>query len=279
MSALLRVDGSVTFWSLSESTSLGVLKAKLAAIPHPARADGWACYAPTPRTPQACLRDALASVYRSMLIRPLAKRDGFALIKETKLHDDVVMANAASVAVTKDGVVDVLKGWVDVVMVKGALDVQAGVVKPSGVTAALVAMLQTELGAVSLRPSGGVYWLPDASLPAWRQVGEAVEAAAASGRSTVYCINHQFDGASIRAVRDALLNDVAREAARIEAEVDGGLLGENALRARARQAQVLQAKVAEYERVLGERLPDAAELARKTELTATAARILAQGAA
>jgi hypothetical protein len=280
MTAMLRVDGSVTFWSLADNTNLDTLKAGLAAIPHPARYDGWASYAPAPRSDNACLKDALSRLYgRKCLVRPLAKRDGFALLKEVPHRDNVEMVNQCSVTVNGAGAIEVLRGWCDGALLRDAMEEERKLVKPAQVTASLVAVLLKDLGAVTLRPSGGIYWVPDASLATWHQVSKAVEGAAATGKSAVYRITHQFDGDSIRAVRDALLDEVLREADRIEREVDQGELGERALKSRANEAQLLGRKVAEYEAILNERLPLAAELTRKAELMATAAKLLAQGAA
>jgi hypothetical protein len=278
MSAMLRVDGSVTFWSLGDSTSLDALKTGLSNTPHPARHDGFLKYAPLPRTDQACLKDALAKLYSKYLIRPLAKRDGFAVLEEIRQQDDVQTVNKFSVTVDENGVVNLLRNWADTWAIRSELDNQRKLLRPAQVTACLVGVL-SELGAVTLRPKGGIYWLPDSALPTWRLITDAVESSSVGGRNSVYKITHQFDGDSIRAVRDALLGEIERESERIMQEVDGGELGETALRNRAAEAESLQQKVREYERILGERLPDAEQLAYKAEMTATAAKVLASGAA
>lgn len=275
MNVSIRIDGVVSFWSLGVWTSRQTIE------------DGWKLcgtrwekFVPQPRTPQACLHDALAVVFPKALIRPLERRDGFAILHEQRYHDEVVTRTTHAVAVDDQGNIDIRRGngTFDAFQLEEEFRRQSGLLRPSQVTASMVAAA-LHLGATTLRPSGGVYWLPEKVIPEWDQLCGVVQLAAVAGKNTVYKITHTFDADSILAVRDALLAEVEREANAITAEVDGGGLGERALKTRASQAERLRVKIEEYERILGERLPDAKEMARRAEMTATAAKILATGAA
>jgi len=235
---------------------------------------------PPPRTNQACLRDALGVVFPKRLILPLARRDGWAVLEETRHHDEVVTTTKHAVKVDDTGFVEIVRGH-DYYLenqVRAEFRRQTELLKPSQVTTALVAVL-SRLKVTRLRPTGGIYWLPQEVLPAWQAVSEVVERASVGGRNSIYRITHALDAEAIRAVRDALLAQVNDECEVLIKEVDSGELGEAALKNRALSAESLQRKVSEYERILGERLMDAADIAEKARLAATAARIVATGAA
>lgn len=280
MSAMLRVDGAVVFWSIGEWTSRDAIINGWKAVPPSHGIYDWFDLAPQPRTNLACLRGAVNECHPKNLIRMLEKRDGFAVLEEKRYTDEVITNTIVSYKINDQGGIDVIRGWTAdrEADIRSAFAKQTALLKPSQVASALTDILR-RMNAVTLRPTGGVYWLSDEYLDTWGQLTAVIEAASVGARNTVYRITHQFDAHSVRAVRDAFLAEVEKEANKIMEEVDAGELGENALKNRATQAEILQDKVREFERILGERLPDAADLARKAELTAMAAKILAVGAA
>lgn len=275
----IRVDGALVFWTLGEWTSRDAIEAGWGLLPPPPGGGTWAEWAPPPRTHEACLKDAMALVWPKHLIRPLAKRDGFAVLEEQRLHDDVYTITRAVAKVDDLGRVELVRGQ-DLgqdAALRAEFRRQSGLLKPSQVTSGLVAVL-SRLAVAFIRPTGGLYWLPERSLSAWEGLAGVVEKASVGGRSVIYTIRHRFDADSIRAVRDALLKEVEDEVEGIIREVDSGDLGEVALGNRAAKAEALQAKVRQYEMILGERLDDARGLAEKAEMSATAAKILAVAA-
>lgn len=272
MSALLRVDGAVTFWSLGVSSVLDTIKTGLEAI-DPA----FAKHAPKRRTKAAVLHDALARIFPKALLRPLDKKDGFAVLQEVRFRDEVQTICTHAVAVDEQtGAIDMRRGYDYALYSRLVYEFQAQelIVKPAQVAACLVGCIY-ELNGVTLRPNGGFYWLSDAALPHWNQITEVVQRA---GKNSVYQITHDFNANTIRAVRDAILAEAEKEANDILDSVESGKLGERALNARASDAEALQRKVEEYERLLGEALPAAAAIARKAELTSISAKLSAQTA-
>lgn len=275
MTGSMRLDGSVLFWTLSkDSVRQSIIDGWNAVGPE------WGKLAPKERTPEACLRDALDDRFPKALIRPLEKKDGFAVLQEVRYRDDVQTACTHAVAFTTNGDIDIRRGFTSQLELEltEAYKRQRSILKPSQVASSLVAIL-AHLNAVVLRPTGGVYWLPDSSLGIWQQLADVVQVAGVGGRNAVYRITHTFDAESVRAVRDAVLAEADREAAEIIKEVDSGELGERALRARADQADRLKEKVQEYERILNESLGTATEIAERAGHVATAAKIIATAAA
>ena len=75
----LDVGGAVTFWSLADWSDRARLRDAFDAL-------GLAAFVPDPRPAPACLRDALEDVLGGprVLVRPLATRDGFAVVNEDR---------------------------------------------------------------------------------------------------------------------------------------------------------------------------------------------------
>lgn len=102
------------------------------------------------------------------------------------------------------------------------------------------------LGGVSLRDTGGVYFIPHDALPAWDAIQDAFRRAS----------DHRFFGVAVTRAEDAaeaFLDAVAREA---QAFLDSALselpaLGKRARATVAAKAQAMTAKVARYEALFG----------------------------
>jgi hypothetical protein len=275
MTGSIRLDGSVVFWTLSKDSVRQTIIDGWTAV-----GAGWGKMAPKERTPEACLRDALSDRFPKALIRPLEKKDGFAVLQEVRYRDDVQTACTHAVAFDSNGGIEIRRGYTMTLEMElhEAYTRQRAILKPSQVATSLVGIL-SHLNAVVLRPTGGIYWLPDASLSTWQELADVVQAAGVGGRNAIYRITHTFDAESVRAVRDAVLAEADREAAEIIKDVDSGELGERALKSRAEQADRLKLKVQEYERILNESLGTATEIAERAGHVATAAKIIATAAA
>jgi hypothetical protein len=106
------------------------------------------------------------------------------------------------------------------------------------------------MGGTRLRPGGAVYWMPGPRIAEWAEVGQAIEQAGEGRPSAVYILRHRLDRDAVRAVRDAVVQEVQTEADRICSEVTAGELGARALEARKKQASDLRSKVLLYEDLL-----------------------------
>ena len=241
----LDIGGAVVFWSLAEWSHRGRLQAHLAPL-------GLEALVPDPRPAPACLRAALDEVFAGprVLVRPLASRDGFAVVRE----DRGLAANQYQMDLTArvSGEPPVLTfdPWDGrAVRVEDAYRAQLGRVPAAQLSAALVRVIES-MGGTRLRPSGAVYWVPGPRIGDWAEVGRAVEQAADGRPSAVYILRHRLDQDAVRAIRDAVVSEVQSEADRICAEVSAGDLGGRALVARKQQAFDLRSKVLLYEDLL-----------------------------
>jgi hypothetical protein len=241
----LDVGGAVVFWALADWTSRQRLEAEFGGL-------GLGALVPDPRPAPACLRAALDEAFAGprVLVRPLASRDGFAVVKEDRglaanRYDTQLTARVAGTPPTLT--FDPWDGRA--VLVEEGYRRQLGRVPAAQVSAALVKVVEA-LGGIRLRPSGAVYWVPGHRLEDFAAAAGAVERAAENRPSSVYLLRHRLDRDAVRAVRDSVVHEVRAEADRICAEVTGGDLGARALEARQKHAGELRQKVLLYEELL-----------------------------
>lgn len=239
-----QADGVVVFWSLAEFFNRDRLKRAWLPL-------GLAGDVPEPRSAVSCLKDALLEVYgtRDHMIRPLAAKNGFTVQVENRGADDNTYSTLMTAKVYGDK--PIFTGSVEKIdQVNAAFYKHIGRLPSAQVTTAMVKVL-TGMGATRLRPTGGIYWLRGDNLAAWQSAMAGVEQAAEGGTAVGYAIKHDLDTDSVKAVQDAITNEVASEAARLYAEIHSGDIGEVAIKNRKAEAVVLRKKVAEYEKLLG----------------------------
>jgi hypothetical protein len=243
----LDLGGAVVFWTLAPWTLRDRLLAGLTTL-------GLQAFVPDPRPATACLKDALEEVLGGprILVRPLARRDGFAVIQEQR--------GEQGNAYTQDLVarIDDSNGQTKPVFtpsddratkVQDAYTRQLGLLHLTQVSASLVKLVES-LGGTRLRPSGAIYWVPGNRIDEWQRIAQEFEKAGHGRPSAVYLLRHRMDADSVRAVRDAVVAEVQAESAHIHAEVMAGDLGERALETRRTQAGELRQKVLLYEELL-----------------------------
>jgi hypothetical protein len=243
--SVLDVGGAVAFWALADWTNRARLEAEFGVL-------GLAGLVPDPRPAPACLRAALDDLFGGprVLVRPLASRDGFAVVKEDRGLAANRYATDLTARVTGHPPALAFDPWDGrAVRVEEAYRAQLGRVPAAQVSTALVKAVEA-LGGIRLRPSGAVYWVPGPRLEEFAAAAGAVERAAESRPSSVYLLRHRLDRDAVRAVRDAVVHEVRAEAERICAEVNTGELGGRALEARHKQAGELRQKVLLYEDLL-----------------------------
>lgn len=118
-------------------------------------------------------------------------------------------------------------------------------------TGALTAIVG-HLGGVSMRPTGGIYWIPQRSLEMW---GKVIKAVQNSGASAVYMAQTVADAESVRAVCAAIQAEVGAEVERIRNDLAEGLTNRSG-RVRSAQLSALGNRLREYESDLGTTLGD-----------------------
>jgi hypothetical protein len=242
----LDVGGAIVFWNLAEWTHRNQLVTQWTPL-------GLEAVVPDQRPAPAALRSALEDIFGGprVLIRPLASRDGFAVVREDRgLDANQYQTDLTARVVAADPPALTFEPWDNrAASVQGAFQSQLGRLSACQISAALVRVIES-LGGTRLRPSGAVYWLPGNRADEWGRIARSVEIAADGALSAIYMLRHQLDHDAVRAVRDAVVAEVQSEANRIKGEVLAGELGSRALETRKTQATDLRQKVLLYEELL-----------------------------
>lgn len=276
--------GAVVYWSLRGTLEVGAL------------ADAWAA-AELPEdlllgapTPDAALSRAVRTLATPRtLVRPLDKRKGYAVVRERAVGDDVdhivvfsarldaagrpefqlpggSWARLGSVAFGDTGALKQIQA------VQAAYDQALGECAPEDVGGWLVRLAYKYLDGVCLKDTGGLYYVPPASVPGWEKVKLAVKAVSSHKLA-------QIDALRTDDVVDAVLDAVEAEAAatveRTFAELADDM-GARALRTRVRQAEDVLAKVGRYEGLLGVRLEKIRERVGECQAAVSAALLRAE---
>jgi len=173
----LKLNGVIGYWSLVDGTPLDVVHDGL-------KPAGLSHCVPVEMTDKPSLRRALATVYpgRRQLIRPLEGKAGFAVIHEsTDDSGDMVHEQQMQVLIIypshMGGEAYLVFRPADhflVQRVRDEFDKEKGKVPASQMGQILVRCVE-ELKGVSLRPSGGFYWLAEEDVPKWEQVCDVIE--------------------------------------------------------------------------------------------------------
>ena len=266
----LEIGGAVTFWTLSEHTNRDCLEQEFLALQLES-------FLPEPRPLSALLKDALEEVMSGsrLLIRPLADKEGFAVIREERgTHNNVYNTELlARVQQTQPPTLFIQPNDERATQLRLAFANQTNRLPATQMSNVLVRLVE-HIGGVRLRPSGAVYWIPGPRLDEWQRIALATEVSAVHRPSAVYLLRHQLDASAIRAVREAVLNDVQAETQRICDEITSGQLGSRALETRQRQAGELRHKVLLYEDILNVTLDNLHAAVERTEQAAATASLL-----
>ena len=270
--------GAVVYWGAGE-TQRDVLKTGLEDL-------GLERFLPNCRTPESSLFNALkdevpeTGMTRDYLIQSLKDRgnNGYEVVEVLKGDKNNSYSALFSARVDKTSERLVLsEGTWDYATLDGpslqkSYDRYRGILTGSSMGACLVDICQ-HLRGTSLRPSGGIYWLPEDSVGMWDKVGGAVSQAALT-ESNVYRLRTIMDEKAAVAVIDAITSEVDAQSAEIMEGI--GQLGERALRTREERSRVLKAKVEHYEQMLGEgldKLKSVCDIATKSAAHAVLAQL------
>jgi hypothetical protein len=281
-------DGTVTFWSCAKAD-----RDKLVEV-LTALGKGYEKFVPKQRTPAAALKAALEVIAKDkrsrlhngaedIVVMPLRDRtkNGFEVVKVKKgmrsneypqIFAAKVRASGLAIEVTTTSTGDRTGESPDLGFVTDLWNEEMATLPQHSVGAMFKQLASIKFDAVSLRPMGGLYWMPDGSKEDWEELCKAVESACGA---TVHNISHKMDIAALRAVKEGLTNEVEQECGRIadEALPDDieDRLGERALESRKEEAIAVRNKIKRYEAILGETMDELTELAKLTERAAATA--------
>lgn len=241
---------------------------------------GLSAYGPAAHSPEIALRRAVAVLRgRRRLVRPL-KKGSWAIIEETlqPSGEELKHWTGPTVHLDKIGRAVVKNSTVEEAQaVKDAYEYHFDALTTEDVSLWLITQAW-RLGAIALRDSGGIYYLPPQAMREWRQITDAL--AEVTNRHAVYkvpTVRMTKDGA--RAILDSLLADIETSVADIRKEVLSGELGVRALETRASRAVDLLNKTEQYESLLGTRLETARTMFETLQSEVVAAKLAAEAAA
>lgn len=283
MNRSFRAQGAIVLWSAGP-THRELLTTRLEALGYDKRV--W----PREKTDRAALKTACQQVafenrdrrrrrtYENLVVGLSDERNnGFELARVFKGDTQNVYAQAATARV-EAGLVRVA-GSANQQQLQELYDAAKATLSGVAVGQVLVRTLGL-LGAVALRESGGVYWLPEGDVARFAEVANAVERSAVSGHENkVYICRTMLDEDTVRCVRDHFTDEVMATCNELAEELANGDMGGRALQTRKARADELSARVARYERELGESLEELKRITAAVQQHAAVATLQALGAA
>lgn len=261
-------EGAVTYWQIGKPVNLLSLRLALSA-----RRLEWAGDLLAERTDDSALKAALRVRHPEALIRRLRGR-GFEVVAERRGAETNDYQH--TVSAWRDG--DAIKTDNGITAELAAeVDSQRNLM-PAGKVGTWLADCCRRMTGTTLRPTGGIYWLPPESLADWSALAAAIEEAAPG--AYVFMLRTAWDERSIRAIREAIIHEAASETAALTAELADDTdckLRESTLNRRLASCEALRSKLTRYESLIGETL-DAVRKSLGEYETAAAQAILVRSA-
>lgn len=263
----------LTFWRPAKYTVLADLVTRLDQA-------GFKHFAPSARTPDAALKDAIQEHFgtKEHRVEWLEDANAFEVVKIERGVNRNDYHHLYKFQVDKQGQVRLDPYFQSVgqsVIDKYNKHVQ--LVRATAVTTSMVKIAQS-LDATS--PHDGAWWLPNRSVGQWRLAATAVEGALTVGNPTrVYIFNHELGLDELKAVQDAIAREVEAEADLIQEDIANKDLKGVALKHRRDHIEELRRKIARFEQYTSLKLDGLKKVAEKADLAAIAAEILLSGEA
>lgn len=246
--------GCVSYWRIASDTNLATLAA--AWKKHGLAED----QLPTPPKDEVALGRAVNSMTeKHRLVRPLARRGAWAIVDETVVEGQTptysprvtVRMDAGMPLVSHAECMgdEFLRLHTEIMV---AYDSARNSLAHSDISSWLLGIAY-KLGAVSLRDSGGVYFIPRKDIEIWNKIADAVEETG----STIFRIPAMRTAETVAAITDALTAEAAAVAQTMEDELmatGDDALGVRALKTRAASATALLEKLSTYEDLIGRQL-------------------------
>lgn len=259
----LGVCGSVSYWRASGTVSIAVM-----AKAWDAAGLDMALFRKAPE-PETALRRAVLDLAtrerindkteRRVLVRPLKEASAWAVVEEI-VHEGaapvyttlvIVRYDAASAAGFKLETVDAAGNQALQFMQRlcDAVTCQSGLFAPEDITGWLVKLAYGH-GAVTLRDSGGVYFIPRPAMAFWNKAADAIQSAS---DHKVFRIPAMRNDEAVAAIIDAVTLEAEQEAQKINDEIMAGL-GDRAIETRKDRIAALLTKVGSYEELVGQKM-------------------------
>ncbi len=237
--------GRVVYWSIHGDINLEALKAAVEPL---LAAEAL----PRARGPQNVFTATVKGMEeRRLLARPLANRGGIALVQESEgreVNDYTTLCTAR--LIHGEGVAYVETTPTDHPLreeIQRRFEGQMRVIPSSLAGAWLVTVAEKVCQGVTLRPSGGFYFLPRHAVGLWKSIADAVRPL---GIET-FQIPAVTSADAVRAVSAAITREAQTILDEVAADLDAGTMGARALTNRESDLMAVESKLKMYEGLLG----------------------------
>lgn len=245
----VKVAGGVTYWASTEWYSRSNLIIEWSQA-------GFGGLVPAPTTPLESLKYAVrkAAGGHNFLARKRAG-NSMAIVREVvdgreaSYHDELI-CYVEGEEIKFDNILHPMVGGIHT-----AYYIARQRIPGKKVTSSLTT-IAGRLHATTLRPRGGVYWLPESSLPAWRHIARGLKRASLSGPSQIYLLTTAMTPATANAVVDAVKRNIASRLLAIHKEMDDPKLGDRGRKTKLAEIKDLAAKADLYSELWNRSLTD-----------------------
>lgn len=124
---------------------------------------------------------------------------------------------------------------------------------------AALATVASYMKATTLRPRGGVYWLPSEAMPRWRHIAAGVGASAIAGRARIYVITTAMSKGTVTAVIDSVKRNVSNKLVALHKELAAPKLGNRGRQTKLKEIEKLSQTARYYSELFGTSLSDLEE--------------------
>jgi len=254
--------GAVSYWRAAGSISIKALH------------DAWVAAGLDPALirkapePETALRRAVLDLAERkhvsdttevrVLIRPCKEQHEWAVVEETAVKGKAPTYRTVAIvrfAAGQPAVADVSATAQEhdsiLARIANGFTAQQGLFDPADITGWLVKLAYAN-GAVTLRDSGGVYFIPRSATEFWTKAANVIETVSGQAHR-IFRIPAMKNTEAVEAIIAAVTTEAEQVATEIDAEVAKGV-GPRALEARKAAADALLAKVASYEELVGQQI-------------------------
>lgn len=244
--------GSMTYWTLGQQTDPEILQNGLSQL-------GLPNYAPSPRTWLMSLKAALAEMFAKPdeLIRPLRhkQRNGYTVVVEDRGEYDNSYRRTVNASVDKEGYVVFTAGDGDRYELQRLTAHYRRVLPAASVSDMLTDIIHGQLGGITLKANGGLYFVPEQHIGLWRDIIMVVEASAVQPTANdLSVVPLEMNAMTLRDIKRSICREIESSAERLRKDITDNDLGDQALLNRAVRASGLRDRIRQYEGILGETL-------------------------
>jgi hypothetical protein len=248
--------GAVVYWQLSGACDRAALAAAWAAAGLPAD------WLPAPASSADALRRAVKALESPAMLVRRHPKGGWQAVAESRVDGKLGYSTGTRFFIDGDEAKSDPPDGAGAQAVFGAFGAALLSIAPQDASSWLV-RIAARLGAVLLRETGGIYFVPRGAIDRLHAIKGAI--AAACGHQ-IYEIPAVHSAEVVQAVFAALQREVAEEIEALEADITNEACRGTTLAARAAHCNGVVAKVADFERLLGAPAGDA--IARLQDLKA-----------